>query len=420
MKNLFFFVSTLVLLTVLIVSCSKDPSVTPEPSQPVFTITFTNNYISPQVPVILFLSYPDGTNYIDTTCSMNGTYTLYPPAGKPVPQTFLVTLVDPEPFWHSFSVQISTFAGIANGSTWAVSGYKTDTVGTATVSLENLSGSTGPILFSCSGYYDLTMHSTGRTMLLNKVPDDLYVKIQTAGGEFYRYDQNLLDGGNYTVDMSGALPAARQPVALPFTAENFTAMLFGYKDADYDSPLSILADWVISDGIPVDTMNMHYPPSLFSGFHTQVMLEKVTGSGEYYMFNNEGAIPSSLPDVNAVISTLQYGNSEVSFTPAGTFNMTAAQWNFIDHGNIIYGWKYWAPDTTRLIRLPEIPPAFSTLFPTISHDSLMFEYAELSHLLSVSSYNELINKMFDPSHPTQMDRYDAAMYRRMYMPLKSR
>jgi len=54
------------------------------------------------------------------------------------------------------------------------------------------------------------------------------------------------------------------------------------------------------------------------------------------------------------------------------------------------------------------------MYPSISLDSLTFQYAEVSHFYTISSYYELIGKLFNPSDPKQMDRFPASVLRENY------
>jgi hypothetical protein len=410
---------TIILLLSGLISCKKEQNETP-PLSPIFTLNFTDKFIPDQLPVIVFLSAPDGKIIIDTTCASNGTYVLYPPAGINIPENFMVTVVSAETFWHNFLVHINTYANVAKGSEWTLRGIKPDTIGNAHVTLENLPTLSGPILYSNSGYHNLTFDPLDRTLLLYKSPDDLYIKIQTPGGQLYKYTKDLLGTGSYTVNMSTALQPERHTVSFPMQAENYEAELFGYKDADYDSPLPILADEIISDGFSTDSIHLYYPPSIFTGFHTKLMLQENYASEATWFYNTEGAIPDEFIKINADILSMQPEKGSVRLQTSGTFDMAAAHWQFVDQALLFYEWQVYTPDTTRKIILPQIPPAFIRMFPTISLDSLIFQYAELTDLQTLASYNELINKLFDPAHPTQMDRYDASILRKNFVPLKKK
>lgn len=411
MKTLFYNATIIILLLTGLISCKKDKNETP-PLPPIFTLNFTEKFIPDQLPVIVFLSTPDGKIIIDTTCVSNGTYVLYPPSGIDIPENFMVTVVNAETYWHNFLVHINTYTNVAKGTEWTLRGVKPDTIGNAHVTLENMPTLSGPILYSNSGYHNLTFEPLDRTLLLYKSPDDLYIKIQTPGGQLYNYIKDFLGTGSYTVNMSAALQPERQTVSFPMQAENYEAELFGYKDADYDSPLPILVDKIISDGFSTNSIDLYYPPSIFTGFHTKLMLQENYESEATWFYNTEGTIPDEFIKINADILSMEPEKGSVKLQTSGTFDMVAAHWQFVDQTLLFYEWQVYAPDTTRKIILPQIPPAFMRMFPTLSLDSLKFQYAELTDLQTLASYNELIHKLFDPAHPTQMDRYDATSLRK--------
>jgi hypothetical protein len=415
MKIRFFSFSILVLLLTGLTSCRKEINDTP-PLSPILTLNFTEKFIPDQLPVIVFLSDPDGKTILDTTCVSNGTYVLYPTDGKEIPGKFMVTFVNAETFWHNFMVHINTYTNVAKGSEWTIQGTRPDTIGNAHVTLKNMPTLSGPILYSNSGYHNLTFDPLDRTLLLYKSPDDLYVKIQTPGGQLYKYLQDFLRTGSYTVTMSNALTPESHSVSFPMQAENYEAELFGYKDADYDSPVPVLADYLISDGFAADSIQLYYPPLIFSGFHSKFMLQETYSSDATWFYNTEGAIPDEFVKINAGILSMLPTTGRLKIQTSGTYDMVGAHWEFVDHTLLFYEWQVYAPDTTSTIILPEIAPAFKRMYPTISLDSLLFQYAEVTDLQNLASYNELISKLFDPAHPTQMDRYDASSLRKSLFP----
>ena len=265
-----------------VISCKKDEKISTPPT-PIFTINFINKFIPAQIPVIVFLSRPDGSIIMDTTCESNITYVFYPPSGKFVPDKFMVTVISSELFWHNFKAYISTYTNISRGSEWTLQGTKPDTVGKATVSLVNLPALTGPVLYSNSGYSNETSATSGRTAVLYQSPDDLYIKIQTADDQLYKITE-IVRNGNFSIDMSDAEKAQSHLVSFPFPAENYETQLYGYINADYDSPFSILADNLISDGFPVNSINLHYPGLYFSGFHTKMMLQETYSSDAIWFY----------------------------------------------------------------------------------------------------------------------------------------
>ena len=412
MKIRFFSMTILMLLIIGLISCKKEKN-TASPLSPILTLNFTEKFIPDQLPVIVFISDRAGKVITDTTCSSNGTYILYPPDGKSIPENFMVTIVNSELYWHNLMAHINTYANVAKGSEWTLKGTKLDTVGMATVSLVNLPALSGSILYSNSGYSNTTFNPLDRIALLYKSPDDLYVKIQTSGGQLYKIVKDISRNGNYSVDMSDAMQTISHVISFPMSAENYEAALFGYKDANNDSPIPVMADNLISDGLSVNSIHLNYPADVFSGFHTNIMIQETYTSDATWFYHTEGAIPGEFRKTDADIQIMQPKRGGLVIQSSGTYNMVAAHWEFVDHALVFYEWQIYSPDTTKTFILPEITPAFKRMFPSISLDSLNFQYAELTDLLTLASYNELINRLFDPAHPTQMDRYDATTLRKL-------
>jgi len=393
------------------VSCKKDKPETIV-STPMLTMTFAEKFIPDQIPVIVFLSEPDGKIILDTTCILNGTYVLYPPAGKVIPDKFMVTVVSSELYWHNLIAHINTYSSVDKGSTWTLLGTKPDTLTSSYVSLQQMPAHIGPILYAGFGYSNLTFNSENRTIWNYQVPDDLYVKIRTADGQFYKYEKDLMTGGAYSIDMSTASPTESTAVLFPMQVENYEAKLYAYPNENYASPIPMLTDYLISDGIATNSIELNYPPSLFSGFHTNIMIQETYLSELSWYFQTEGAIPNQLVKVNADIVAMESQTGKLTLQTNGSFDMVGAHWQFIDHALLFYEWQVYAPNTTQTIILPEIPSAFTRMFPTISLDSIHFQYTELTDFQNLTSYDALMNALFDPAHPTQMNRYDAASVRK--------
>lgn len=399
-----------------VISCKKKNDNPPQ-ADPILTLNFTNKFIPDQIPVIVFISAADGKIIIDTTCSLNGTYTLYPPVGKVIPEKFMVTVVSSELFWHNLIAHINTYASVDKGAIWTLQGTIPDTLASSHITLENLPEISGPILFSGNGFYNLTFNPTNRSIWNYQVPDNLYVKIQTEVGQFYKYEENLMSGGEYIIDMSTARPTENQYVTLPFQVENYEAKVYAFQDDNYDFPIPVLADYLISDGLSTENIQLNYPPAVFSGFHTSMMIQKTYMSDVSWYCQTEGAIPDEFVTIDAEILSMEPETGKLTVQTGGSFDMVAAHWQFIDHALLFYEWQVYAPDTSTTIILPEIPDAFTTMFPSISLDSLNFQYSELTDFRDLSGYNELINKIFDPMHPVQMTRYNASTIRKSIIPV---
>lgn len=406
------FTFPLLLVTLFLsVSCKKDKN-NPLPEVPILTLNFIDKFIPDQIPAIVFLSGNDGSTFLDTTCISNGSYELFPAEGAVIPENFMVTIVSSELYWHSLIVHINTYSGIEKGSIWTLQGTKPDTITSSNITLENMPEISGPILYSGMGFSNLTFNPTNRSIWNYQSPDDLYVKIQTDTGQFYKYEKELMTGGNYSIDMSTAKITEKQIVALPLQVENYEAKVYGYKDDYYDSPIPVVAEYLISDGVTTESIFLNYPPAIFSGFHTNIMIQETYLSDYSWFYQNEGDIPNQFVKIDADIISSEPTPGKLSIQSGGSFDMIAAHWQFIDHALMFYEWQMFASDTTNTMILPEIPSSFLRMFPTISHDSLHYQYTELTEFQRLDNYNMLINRLFDPEHPTQMKRYEASSVRK--------
>lgn len=409
MKN-----ASFVLFVVMIITfhaCKKEDN-KPDPAVPVITLHFTDRFVHEQLPVIVFLSDQSGMTILDTMCMSDGTYELFAKAGTTVPAKMMVTVVSSEPYWHSLRVHINTYTQVEKGSEWTLQGSRRDTVATALVSLENVPDLSGPILYATPGYSMLTFNKTNRAMLTYESPADLYVKIRTDTGQYFRYIPDYMSFGSFTEDMSMALPTESRSVSLPMQVENYEAKIFGYTDSELNSPVPLNLDYLLSDGFITDSIQLHYPPDLFTYFQTQIMLQETYFSDLSWFQFSEGELPAEFVKVDADILEMTPHQDKLEMEGSGSFDMVTADWQFVDYALMHYEWKVYASDTSKTVLLPEITTAFRSMYPTISHDSLIFQYAELTDFQQIDSYNALLGKVFNPDSPARMDRLNAQVIRK--------
>jgi hypothetical protein len=413
--------ASFVLFVVMMIAfhaCKKDDK-KPEPAVPVMTLHFTDRFVHEQLPVIVFLSDQSGKTILDTSCVSDGTYELYAKEGLIVPEKMMLTVVSSEPYWHSLRVHINTYTEVEKGSDWTLQGSRRDTIATAHVSLENVPDLSGPILYATPGYYMLTFNKTNRALPTYDSPADLYVKVRTDTGQYFRYIPEYLSFGSFTADMSVALPTESRSVNFPMQVENYEAKIFGYKESDLNSPVPLILDYLLSDGFITDSIQLNYPPDLFTYYQTQIMLQETYLSDISWFQNTEGEIPSEFVKVDADILSMLPDQNKLNVESNGTFDMVTADWQFVDYALMHYEWKVFASDTSKTLLLPEITAAFQSMYPTISHDSLSFQYTELTDFQQIDSYKALLGKMFDTDIPIRMDRLDAHIIRKS-LPLSLR
>jgi hypothetical protein len=408
------FIAGTLLLSCL--SCKKSTTEQPIPKNQttLFTVNFADNFIRNQFKAIVFISGPDGVTLADTTCTANTTYHLYLKDGAVIPAWVMVTIVDYETVMHELRIHMNTYTHVIPQSTWTIKGVNPDTTGHIVASLLNVPSPHGQILYSNSGYYNVTFNPNQRTCMLYKPADDLLVKVAFTGGDRYKIIPGISPGGTYNVDMTDALTAASQSISFPFAVQNYEVDVYGYKEQSFDSPVPILADFVLSDGLTVNATTVSYPPAFFNGFHTKLMIQETYTSDASYFYQTDGSIPAAFNKTNASIVSMKAAKGAASIQSGGTFDMTTAHWEYQTPALEFYDWQIYCPDTMQTVTLPAIAPAFSMLFNSLAIDSLHLVYAELTDFQTVASYSEFLQKLFDPSHPQTIDRFEASSVRRSF------
>lgn len=404
-------IATAILLSCLSCRKAKNDAVV---KVSLFTVTLTDNFIPDQYKAIVFVSGPDGKLLADTTCTANGTYNLCLKDGAVMPAWVMVTIVNYETVMHELKIHMNTYTHVTPQSNWTIKGLNPDSTGHIITSLLNVPSPHGQILYSNSGYYNITFNPDLRTSMLYKSTDDLYVKVSYSTGDRFKIVSGVLPNGNYNIDMGDASLTESQSISFPFPVQNYEADVFGYKEQNFDSPIPTLADMVISDGNTVNTIKVSYPPSFFAGYNTQLMIQETYTSDVLYYYHTDGVIPGTFKKTDASILSMQPEKGSVKVQSTGTFEMITAHWEYISPALEFYDWQIYVPDTTQTVTLPAIAPAFSRLFNSLAIDSLNLVYTELTDFQTLASYNEFLQKVFDPSHPQTPDRFESSSVKRNY------
>ncbi|MCX6249588.1 MAG: hypothetical protein NTX61_02440 [Bacteroidetes bacterium] len=387
---------TAIILLVLILSftgCKKN-NTSPPSQEALLTVNFTDQFIPDQLSAIIFISDADGNILADTTCSKNGTYSIYSEVNRNIPSRITVTIVNYEIIMHFLEVHLNTYTQVKPHSEWTLKGIKPDSAGHATVSLTHLPALTGPILFSNSGYNNLTFRFLNCTEMLYQSPDDIYIKIQTAQGDKYKWVSGITKGGNYEIDMSDAIPPDHHTITFPMSALDYEVSVAGYRGGDFDTPLTLRTDRILSDGNSMNAVDVAFPPSLFSGFITEVMLHENYQSDVQWFYHSLGDIPDQFRKIDAGITSVEITGNRVRRNTTGTYRSWNANWQFLSANQENFDWNIFGPDSTQTLLLPQIAPAVVRLFNSLSLDSLHYQYIQLDDFPNLNSYDEILQKMF--------------------------
>jgi hypothetical protein len=375
-------------------SCKKESGNDPAPTRTIFTVNFTDNYINPKLDAIVFISDMNGKLLADTLVSGNGSIQIQAQVGIQIPSKIMVSIATWEFFIHNFIIKINSYY-TESSSTWYFRGHRADTVGQASISLNNVPQHTGPVLFSNAGYTNLTFNTSNRINNLYRSPDDLYIQLITPDGPRYKWIPGITKGGNYNIDMAQTEIPVMQEITFPVTAVYYEAIIKGYEDLDAESPLFYVVDDLLGDGNPVNSISVSYPSSQFNTFHSNLSMITDWNSTSSYFYWLDGAIPETFKMIDAAVTSISASTGSAEFNTTGTYNVSNANWGFSATNNLIFQWSVYVPDSTKAIHLPELSPSMHQMFPVLSLDSLTLDNIQLMNFYQYPTYSDVISKMFE-------------------------
>lgn len=396
------FLLLLMVLAILLSACRKETQPYVPVKTTLMTLTFTGNYIHPQLKAIVFVSDRSGKTLADTmiagnpTVSLTTTQTATPP--------FQVTVATWEPDMHNFSVTINTYTGIYPG-TWVLRGHRPEPKGDVSVTLTDIPAHNGPILYAAAEFRNLTFQSSGIIPLFQQ-SSPLYIGLKTSGGPLYLWKESLSAGEATTVSLSNSLPALTSVIAIPFSAQDFTLTVDGYADTLASDGYPVTTDFQLGDGTAVNALTASYPPGRFQGFLTRIRAIESWASPVTYNYSSFGVIAPSFVRGDAAVTGINSRTGSVHFDHSGTYTLMQARWNFHDAAKLAFDWTMNGPDSTSTFVLPEISPVMREMFPTLAHDSLALYAFQQTRYPGLASYYEYLGRLFDPVKPGLPERLE--------------
>jgi hypothetical protein len=380
--SLFIFTS---LFLVSISSCKKSNTETvPQVPKSLFTVEFADNYIKKNLSGFILVSDPQGNYLGDTVCTANGVYPVYLKSSFPVPVLVTVTVGFLEVDMHTLIVHLNSYTGVNPYGEWKIIGSRPDTLGHARVSLTNLPALSGPVIYSNSGYSNLTFITSDAEQMLYVSPDDLYVKIKTQAGDRFKWIPGISLSGTYSVDMAGTAAPDFHSVTFPMSVQDYDVTLAGYKGNDYESPLAVVTDRIISDASVISNVSLAYPPSVFSGFVTDMMIRETYASDLQWFFHTDGAIPDEFVRIDASINSVAASAGHSWIDASGTFTMSVVSWQFQDQTGTRFDWNISGPGTSSELT-----------FPTLNLDSMGYISSELRYYPNLTGYPDVLGVLHD-------------------------
>jgi len=401
MRSLFLHILPVILL-LLAASCSKDNALPPV-KEWLMTVNFSDDYINPQLQAIVFVSDRNGKPLADTLVSGNPTVRLYATAAFEPPVR--VTIVRWEPDMHNFRVTLETFNEVFP-STWTLAGNRLVSAGDATVSLADIPGHTGPILYGLPGHTNLTFSGSGVTLPLFTPPSPLYVALNTPEGPMYRFTEPLTPGNHYEINMLELLPAATQNIRFSGPVVDFHLQVYGYADTVDRSSLPVVADEQLGDGTPVSEVRAAYPPGRYASCRTTMKAVESFVSPDALGCSFFGSIPSGFRKIGARVEQVTVAGITASIAASGAYTVSAATWQYGDTANLVFDWTIFGSDTATTLSLPGLPATVRKMFPTLAADSLRYFQTELTDYNGLSDYQAYLYRRFMKPGAGGMERVD--------------
>lgn len=402
MKYLLLLFAAIIILT----GCRKDETPDPEPGLKEITrLHFMNDYIPEPFNVIVFISRQDGSLIADTTFNENGVHAVMTEdPGVEIPDTFMVTLVRYDLYWHSLLIRITTFQEVTP-STWAVTGMYPDTIGQATVSFTSVPDFTGLAVYSNQGYYNYTSSTNPQTCMIYSAADDFYVKINTiAEGPRFKWLEGFAPGNHYTLDLSQLEIPNSITIPFPYQARYFEARFWGFADQGLDLGKAFLFDMTLAGVQPEEQVSLYFPPGRYEHYRTHLMIRESFLTSTVHYSNTTGGLPESFHLIDADIHGVSIDGTQVSFAAEGSYDTQKAFLYAYNSNNEIYEWSIYSPPTSRPVTIPDFSPLMSETFPGFDSSKFELKHAELMDFTDVSSYKELLQDIFDTLQPKVMDQ----------------
>ena len=401
------FLVFLILITVVIsYSCKKKSDA--DVSRPLLmTINVSGSYFHPILGGVIFISDMQGRTLADTLCLSDGTYHFYGKPGTSAPSFVEVTMVKPEPYFHSFNISVETYTYI-RPSEWTLKGYRADSVGKVNPVYQNVPAHTDAMLISSSGYSNLTFNPGTIPFPLYKSPDDIYFLIPTADGMRYKIFSGVLANTTDTFDLSSLRVPGKNTITFPGPVQYYECRIQGFKDAGYNSPIPHMVDEILGSGSVVSNFDVYYPPSEFQGYHTEIQAIEDYSSQQTWYYHVDGPIPAAFRKISASLNSMVPTNTSLQLRASGELDAVSATWELFRPYQGIIDWTIYGPDTTTFMQLPQLAPSLSNLLPWLSRDSFSFYRTGLTDLVNCQGYDQVIRVLFDPLHPSNIDRQECS------------
>jgi hypothetical protein len=353
------------------------------------------NYFSPgETGIMIFLSDQNGNLLSEKWINGQTSVTLYPLQGFLFPATITETLVYTSPGEDGKTiVHLYSYLQIMPAS-WIWKTFESATTGQAILNSTHVPAHTA---YSISSYY-AWIHgaalSSSETIKLGKDPDNIYFLMNTADQGFrYKWLTGAEPGNQYPVDLSSMETPLSRVIPVPGSSK-LSYQLNGYLPSGEHAKGYYTVDYGEEKGTYTDSVTLHFPESIFNDFEFNINSIDPSDSSKQWYTYTFGTIPASISHLDGDISVTDPASDHFRLQTTGTFDRLGSSWEANPIGPYRYQWTVYGAPTVTTFTFPVLPDDLAMVYTGFSADSLKLSSVEIKEFSQISSYHDLIEKMF--------------------------
>lgn len=266
----------------------------------------------------------------------------------------------------------------------------------AYIKIINTNGKVNTLPFDFYRFFDETiiyMDSTVFQVDLERIPQDLYFKVQHEEEEFQRYIMlNNVEPNSTTTIQFNDLPQLTNSKTFTFPDSEFVrTSIYGAGENNPDDFYAKLVDFYSYDG--VTSQEVAFPDNLFNKFNVYRTLRKNGVSYHKSAIETSFDLNFSLPDMSFEIMENNIDNYRVNTT--GNFDFFSTAFTYYTE-NVDFTWYFYSEGNNEInFQFPDLEKEFKNEIPELSFDLLTNTGAGIYKFEGLNSYKEFILSKLD-------------------------
>jgi hypothetical protein len=354
-----------------------------------------DNYFSPgETGLMIFLSDLSGNLLAEASLEGKNSVYLYPAPGTLFPELLVETLVYKGPVAGGKStVYLYTYLMILPAD-WVWTTFESDSTGSANLHFSNIPPQTAYGISSNFQWIHGDVIPSSVTISLGKSPDNVYILLNTAtNGYRYKWLTGVENMNSYPVDLSSTEMTLSKTIPIPLSSA-LSYRLSGYLPSGEHAKGLYTLDYGDQTGTYADSITLHFPETVFADFEFYLNSTDPSDSHKLWYQYDFGTIPARIENLTGNIVVLDSTPSHYRVQVSGAFDRLGSSWEYNPIGPNRYQWTVYGSPSATSFKFPALPADLAIEFPGFSADSLKLSSVEIKDFSGISSYDDLIKKMF--------------------------